>query len=498
MQGQTLAGRYCIIKHLGRGGFGQTFLAEDAKRSGNPRCVVKQLKPQYKDPETLQIATRLFKTETDTLHKLGTYPQIPELLDSFEENGEFYLVQEFIEGKDLSKEITPGKKFSEAEVIAILQELLEILVFVQQHKVIHRDIKPSNLMRRDADGKIFLIDFGAVKQITTQSVNSQGQIQRTVPIATQGYASPEQKNGLPNFCSDIYSAGIIGIECLTGISPNQLPTDADCEIVWRDRAQVSDSFANVLDKMVRYHFRDRYQSAVEVLQVLQELTNSFSAPTTVSPSSAFSAPTTVSPSSKLFTLNPTRTRKHIFMAIGLVFAVVFGAAGFFVPGIIKTIESKNDGNFASYENLENRFKISYPDNWDKQEESNPISKEVVQFISPLESNADSFQERLIVTVEPSGDRTLEDYAKLSKQEILKLDLNAKITKEGAFTIARKSGYRIVYTTKMGDRELKKLEALTLKNDKAYLITYEAESGNYEKFLPVVEKAIKSIEIQDTR
>ena len=162
MLGQTLAGRYHIIKHLGGGGFSQTYLAEDKKRSGNPRCVVKQLKPYYNDPQTLQIARRLFKTETETLHLLGTHPLIPELLDSFEENQEFYLVQELIEGKDLSKELIPGKRFSEPEVIAILQNIIEILVFVQQHKVIHRDIKPPNLMRRNSDKKIFLIDFGAV------------------------------------------------------------------------------------------------------------------------------------------------------------------------------------------------------------------------------------------------------------------------------------------------------------------------------------------------
>jgi eukaryotic-like serine/threonine-protein kinase len=501
MQGQILAGRYYIVKHLGGGGFGQTYLAEDRKRSGNPSCVVKQLKPVFKDPGTLQIAKRLFKTETDTLHLLGTHPQIPELLDSFEENGEFYLVQELIEGKDLSKKIAPGKKFSESEVIALLQDIVEILVFIQQHKVIHRDMKPSNLMRRDSDGKICLIDFGAVKQITTQSVNSQGQIQRTVPIVTPGYASPEQQNGHPNFCSDIYSVGTIGIECLTGISPNQLPKDVNGEIVWRDRAQVSDSFANILDKMVRYHFRDRYQSAAEVLQVIQNLTNSFSAPTTVSQSPklpTLSQTTTVSQSPKLPALSHAKMRQHKMIAIGLFFAVICGAAAFLIPGVIKRRGLEIAGNFASYENLDNGFKMKYPDNWNKQEEYNPISGELVQFISPSESSADKFQERLIVTVEPSSDRTLYDYVKLSKQEILNLDKNARIIEEGESTVAGKNGYKIIYTTKTGDRELKKLEVSTLKNDKAYLITYEAEVGNYEKFLPDVEKAIKSLEIQNTR
>ncbi|MEK0181952.1 MAG: serine/threonine protein kinase [Oscillatoriales cyanobacterium] len=461
MQGPILAGRYHIIKHLGGGSFGQTYLAEDKRRSGNFRCVVKQLKPESTDPQTLEIARRLFTTETESLHNLGTHPQIPELLDHFEENQEFYLVQELIEGRDLSKEITPGQRLSELQVMAILQEILEILVFVQQHKVIHRDIKPSNLMRRNSDRKIFLIDFGAVKRISTHIVNTTGSNPPTIGIGTNGYMPAEQNNGHPNFGSDIYAVGMTGIEWLTGILPHELPKDANCEIVWRDRAQVSDGFANILNKMVRYHFRDRYQSAAEVLQALNNLRR----------------------------IRPP-DRKIVFA--GLCLATIFCVAG------LLTVILKPADNLATYDNTAQGIKIKYPDNWDKQEESNPITKEVVQFISPKESDADKFQERLIVTVEPTTNKTLDEYTKLSKQEILKLDKNAKIAQEGASTLAGKNGYKVVYTTKDGNRELKKLNVWTMKHDKAYLITYEAEAGKYDQFLPVVEKMIKSLEVQQTK
>ena len=462
MQGQTLAGRYHIIKHLGGGSFGQTYLAEDKKRSGNLPCVVKQFNPQFTDPQSLSIARRLFKTETDTLHNLGTHPQIPELLDHFEENQEFYLVQELIEGRDLSKEITPGQRLSESEVMPILQEIIEILVFVQQYKVIHRDIKPANLMRRNSDRKIFLIDFGAVKQISTHIVNTTGQTPPTIGIGTDGYAPPEQRNGHPNFCSDIYAVGVTGIQWLTGLNANQLPKDANGEITWRDRAQVSDGFANILNKMVRYHFRDRYQSAAEVLQALNNLRR----------------------------IRPP-DRKIVFA--GLCLATIFYVAG------LLTVILKPADHLVSYDNTAQGIKIKYPDNWTKQEESNAITKEVVQFISPKESEGDNFQERLIVTVEPTtNNKTLDEYTKLSKQEILKFDKNAKIAQEGESTLAGKSGYRVVYTTKEGNQEFKKLNVWTMKNDKAYLITYEAEAGKYDQFLPVVEKMIKSLEVQDSK
>ena len=406
-------------------------------------------------------------------------------MDHFEENQEFYLVQELIEGRDLSKEITPGQRLSESEVMAILQDIIEILVFVQQHKVIHRDIKPANLMRRNSDRKIFLIDFGAVKRISTHIVNTTGPTPPTIGIGTNGYMPAEQNNGHPNFSSDIYAVGMTGIEWLTGILPHELPKDVNCEIVWRDRVQVSDGFANILNKMVRYHFRDRYQSAAEVLQAFNNLRRVRQSSTVVS-------------SPNLLTLMSNWTRDHKIGLLGLGFAAVFGVAGLFTPEIRKMVGLEAADNLVSYDNIAQGIKIKYPDNWNKQEESNAITKEVVQFISPKESDADKFQERLIVTVEPTSNKTLDEYTKLSKQEILKLDKNAKIAQEGESTLAGKNGYRVVYTTKEGNEELKKLNVWTMKNDKAYLITYEAEAGKYEKFLPVVEKMIKSLEVQDTK
>ena len=176
MLGITLSSRYSIIRHLGGGGFAQTYLAEDSQLPGNHLCVVKQLKPQATDPETLQVARRLFDTEAQVLYKLGNHDRIPRLFAYFEENQEFYLVQEFIEGHDLSQEITPaspgtGGVMQEDKVICILQELLEILDFVHQQNVIHRDVNPRNILRRYRDNKLVLIDFGAVKEITTQITN---------------------------------------------------------------------------------------------------------------------------------------------------------------------------------------------------------------------------------------------------------------------------------------------------------------------------------------
>jgi serine/threonine protein kinase len=265
-----IGGRYKIIHTLGGGGFGETYVAEDLQLPDRMKCVVKRLKPQTNDPFVLQTARRLFETEAIVLHRLGKHPQIPQLLAHFEENQEFYLVQELIEGHSLDVEL--NQPMPESQVIALLLDILSILEFVHQQNAIHRDLKPTNLIRRQQDGKLVLIDFGAVKQIPNQLANTANPTNVTVAIGTPGYMPSEQSSGKPRPCSDIYALGIIAIQALTGKLPGQLPEDpATGEIVWHELGPVSPALAAIIDRMVRYDFRARYQTATEVVEVLKYL-----------------------------------------------------------------------------------------------------------------------------------------------------------------------------------------------------------------------------------
>ncbi len=272
---KPLGGRYKVIEELGAGGFGQTFLAEDLHLPGHPRCVVKQLKPQTQDPKSLAMARRLFDREAQVIYQLGNHDQIPRLLAHFEDNEEFYLAQELVDGEPLTQELAGGQHWPESQVIALLEDLLQVLAFVHEQQVIHRDIKPPNLIRRHEDGKIVLIDFGAVKQVSTQSINSDtAQTNLTISIGTQGYMPNEQLAGTPRFSSDVYAVGMLGIQALTGVHPKRLKEDLRTgEINWREHApHVTPELGDILDKMVRYDFRDRYPTAVEALLALQSLT----------------------------------------------------------------------------------------------------------------------------------------------------------------------------------------------------------------------------------
>lgn len=274
---KPLGGRYQIIHKLGAGGFGRTFLAEDLHLPGHPQCVVKQLKPQTSEPETLAMARRLFDTEAEVLYQLGHHDQIPRLLAHFEDNEEFYLAQEFIEGEPLTKEFAKGQPWTESQVIELLQDILQVLAFVHEQQVIHRDIKPPNLIRRQGDGKIVLIDFGAVKQVSSQVVNPEtGETNLTISIGTKGYMPNEQLAGTPRFSSDVYAVGMLGIQALTGVHPKSMGEDPQTgEMVWREHApHVSPEMAGILDKMVCYDFRDRYPTAADALTALQSLLGS--------------------------------------------------------------------------------------------------------------------------------------------------------------------------------------------------------------------------------
>ncbi|HAA32036.1 MAG TPA: protein kinase, partial [Cyanobacteria bacterium UBA8553] len=325
--GQTLGGRYKIITELGQGGFGKTFVAQDQHLPGNHPCVVKQLKPQATDPSTLKMARRLFDTEAKVLHQLGSHEQIPQLFAFFEENQEFYLVQELIEGNDLTKELKPKRRWSEEQVISLLRDVLEILEFVHQHNVIHRDINPRNLIRRKKDGKLVLIDFGAVKQVSTQIIKG-AQTNFTIAIGTPGYRPSEQANGNPRLSSDIYAVGMLGIQALTGINPDQLPINPDTdEINWHDKVSVSPELVQVLNKMVCYDFRQRYQSATVALQAVKGLTEASSATVILPPVS----------SPKPLTAKPKLSKGLLYKALISIGVIGFlGAAAYATVNVVKS------------------------------------------------------------------------------------------------------------------------------------------------------------------
>jgi eukaryotic-like serine/threonine-protein kinase len=464
MIGKILDGRYEIISKLGEGGFGATYLAIDRKLPDKDQCVVKHFSPQTINPYTLYHARRLFETEAKVLNRLGNNDCIPRLLAHFEEDENFYLVEEFIAGHDLSSEIKLNQPWSEEEVIVLLKDILEALDVIHRHNVIHRDIKPSNLMRRQHDGKVVLIDFGAVKQINTQLVTAQGQTSRTVIVGTPGYIPSEQSQGQPQLCSDIYAVGIIAIQALTGLHPMQLVRDTVTnEIIWRNQAQVSQQLGDILDKMIKYDFRQRCQSAGEVLQALEKLT-------------------------------PTHHQtKSKWLKAGISLGITTAA----IATILLFIFIPRHNNLEIYNNTVYGISIKYPQNWEKTGTPDRITGNLVKFMSPKENDADTYTENLNLIVQdlPESRRELEQFNTFYLDEIKQYHQDSQIIAQNKKLLANQPANQVIYTLTQEGINLKRLQIWTIKNNKAYIITYTADVDKYAKYLPKIQTMIDSFAIQ---
>lgn len=276
---------YRLLKPIGQGGFGRTFLAVDEEHPLRQVCVIKQFFPQninyyQHSPQisqttsengnlqvktTIQKASELFQQEAQQLENLGIYPQIPQLLRNFQQDGQQYLVQEYIEGQNLAQELATKGPFSETKIRELLNDLLPVLQFIHKSKVIHRDIKPENIIRR-TKGQLVLVDFGAAKLVEKSGLPQTGTI-----IGSAAYTAPEQLMGKAVFASDIYSLGVTCIHLLTQVPPFDLFDSRDSKWVWRDylKTPLSEELGQILDKMLQGATNRRYHSATAIIRHLK-------------------------------------------------------------------------------------------------------------------------------------------------------------------------------------------------------------------------------------
>jgi serine/threonine protein kinase len=257
-----------------------------------PHCIVKQLCLHRPTPQLYAKAVQLFQQEAVRLDDLGHHPQIPALLAHFEQNRLLYLVQDFIEGQTLADELQQQGAFSETKLIQLLRDLLPTLQFIHDRQVIHRDIKPSNIIRRQSDHRLVLIDFGIAKLISSKTAAKTGTI-----VGTAEFMAPEQNRGKAFPSSDLYSLAVVCIHLLTGLSPFDLFDDSNDCWIWRDRlpahTSIDPTIGLVLDKMLAAAVKQRYSTATEVLQALDQTSSPASPPVVASPSSP---PVSVKPS----------------------------------------------------------------------------------------------------------------------------------------------------------------------------------------------------------
>ncbi|MFM5889945.1 MAG: protein kinase domain-containing protein [Dolichospermum sp.] len=551
LTGTVLEKRYEITRKLSGGGFGETYLAKD-RDNNNQECVVKRLKPQgnFNKYEFRKIK-ELFEKEAKHLNRLE-HPQIPQLKDyivvkerfGFIVKQEFYIVQEYIEGQELRNELTHGEQKDDNYVWQLLHDILKVVSFVHEQKLVHRDIKPDNLIRRENDNQLVLIDFGSVKDMSESKVRKS-----TIIIGTDPYMPMEQKQGDISFYTDIYAVGMIGVEALTGKVPHVrnigIGADENDKIIWREYApNVSNTLADFIDKMIDPRPHLRYNNGGIALKALREIApvpinlpndnnhpivvvepvfendnnNNSNHPILKTPNFVLVSQmiNTVLILPEIYTIDITPesdnnkviysnilshkllSHKLVIIPAGIATALAFAFIGFQVVNSLKKPDISKEELTQTYSHPETgmNFTIKYSEQWIAKPETLE-SSEKIKFTRKDKVQTDNCPVEIMVSIDDLGKAlTIEEHKKDVLQNIQNDDANTLERADEIVNLDGTEAYQIRWKRQENGCTFKKLERGTMALKKAYYITYQAPVDDNEKFWPMVEKMIDSFDIQE--
>ncbi|MBD2139909.1 protein kinase [Anabaena sp. FACHB-1250] len=489
-------GRYQLLGRLGGGSFGDTFLAIDLNTLTQRYCVIKRLRiDSHHSPEIVAGIKKAFEKEAKVLEDLGDRSgNIPCLYDYFSSTvtdpelstpQEFnYLVQQYIEGEDLKKELEQQGRFSEAKVLALLNNILPVLKFIHKNNVIHRDIKPSNIMHsKEEDNKFYLIDFGAVKQVIKGDIDT---TETSMVFGTPAYAPLEQIRGEKvDYSSDLYALAASCVQLLTGEFPDD-SRDVNNLWNWQKYPHISEHLGKILERMLQEDLDHRFQSAQEVMEALNKGDD---------------------PSDKNNgddqTTEIISPPKPQFIKVLLITAIILTTTGVLIA-IYRYQNQDSQVNIKTipgqlFEDKQFGIEIKYPQDWkaEKQQYS-PLTGGTIAKIFPNTSSL-NLEVGLFIRIEDiQKSQTLSEYNQAAIEQIKKSVKNVQILEQQSKKIDNREGYQIVYTgeDQINNFRFKAMEVWTISNSKVYILTYRAEEQVYDVFLQYVEQTmIKSFRLK---
>jgi eukaryotic-like serine/threonine-protein kinase len=481
MSNHILHLHYQIVKVLGLGRSGITYLAQDIDTIDLRLYVIKEIQSIDRHESNPSLVTAMFENQGSIAYRVGQHPQIPSIVAKFEEDGHRYLVREYIEGGLLSQELIPGAIWSQTQVFDFLMDLIGILCFVHSFNYIHQDINPHNIIR-GGDGRFNLIGFSGVKDLGNTNLNNH-QINQN----SSSYVPYEQEHNSAQFNSDIYAVGAIAIQALTGKFP--IDRDADSyEFQWQDDLKIDARLLKIIDRMVRPDYRNRYQSGFEVLVDLQSFALA------------------------QLPVSKTNQFKPYLIFAGTICTLLLGT------GAAKLLSANNDRpqlltqkvaatkiitptvyfdpNWQTY--TDKRMKIKYAKNWQKDNVLNIITGEHLIFTSPKQNLVDQYQENISIRIEKLTNPRikLSNYTQAAIAEINKYYPDANIVESSSINLANQPAQLVVYTGK--DEKLlpiKNLEVWTIDRGNAYIITYKAAPDRYYHHLETAMTMINSFKLK---
>jgi eukaryotic-like serine/threonine-protein kinase len=488
-QNNILHLHYQIVKVLGLGRSGITYLAQDIDRvfqekgyaNESPLYVIKEIQSTHNSELSLSVIQARFGATGSIAYQVGQHPQVPSIVAKFEEDGHRYLVREYIEGELLSQALSPGTIWSQTQVFDFLMDLVGILCFVHSFNYIHQDINPHNIIRRNDDGRFNLIGFSAIKDLGNPDLHTSANCHHS------SYIPYEQEHNLPQFNSDIYAVGAIAIQALTGKFPIERDPDS-YEFQWQDGLKIDPRLVKIIDRMVRPDYRNRYQSGFEVLADLQSFamtqlpvtkTNQFKPYLILA--GAICTLLVGTSMVKLLAVNNSKPQ---------LLAPTVAATKVIAPTI------HPDSKWRIYADKE--IKIKYAQNWQKDDALNIMTGEHVTFTCPKQNLVDKYQENISIRVEKltNPQINLSNYTQAAIAEIKKYHLDAKIVESSSMILASKPAKLVIYTGKdEKSLPIKTLEVWTIDRSKAYIITYKAAPDRYYQHLETAMTMINSFELK---
>lgn len=426
----------------------------------------------------------------------GNHLQIPDFYDYFIlEAPKFnsyisqdlnYLVQQYIKGQDLSQELKQQGRFSEPQILEILQQILPTLEFIHNQKMIHRDIKPSNIIRRQDNQNLYLIDFGAVKQVTQGLISPEQSL-----CLVSGYAPPEQEARQQVYpSSDLYALAVSCLQLFTNQSLQNLRDPFTHEWNWRSKSpDVNQDLANILDKMLQHLPSNRFQSARDVITALNQKNHA----------------QTPNGSSSNNNANKTRIMSQSKPRTLWILVIVLIIIGIVITKIIPHLEigippiTQPSTPALSFKDKISGIQINYPENWQLQEQvASPITGGTIAQIVPKPASSSPLSPEFLISIEElSESESLEGYTQFATEQIKQSVPDVKLLKSDRIKLKNREGYQVVYTGQDDSYnfKFKAMQIWVIENKKAYLLTYRAEEKLYDQFLqPVEEMMIKSFEL----
>jgi eukaryotic-like serine/threonine-protein kinase len=474
---------YKIVKVLGLGRSGITYLAQDIDTIDSPFYVVKEIQHPSQSRLTPGLVEAFFERQGSIAHRVGCHPQIPAIVAKFTEDGHRYLVREYIDGEPLSQELTPGLIWSQTQVFDFLMDLVGILCFVHSCGYIHQDINPHNIIRGHDDQKFNLIGFSGVKDVSNHLAPLQNY---PVNCNNSVYVPYEQEQNAAQFNSDIYAVGAIAIQALTGKFPLERDPDS-YEFTWQDQVRIDPKLSKIIDRMVRPDYRNRYQSGIEVLADLQSFAI---AQIPIATAANRFKPYLIFGAAAGLLLGG--------FSIAKLFPIAANKPQLPPPVALKPVipSRQNISDWQQYVDQSTGLKLKYAKDWSKEDVPNMLTGEIVIFRNSFQKLTGKYPENIVIRVENlTPEITLATYTQLAIAEINKHYRDAKIIESSPTTLARKPAKLLVYTgTDERSLVVKNLEVWTIDRGKAYIITYKAEPDRYYQHLETAMTMINSFDL----